>query len=118
MTSEQLTELGFALNKWDTLQDVCFQLLFTNESHMYVSQLTRQYYFDANNKLIFVRYLTGNPVTAERRRGGFKYSKVNVKTESGEVVERYIPIELGGVEDSTIGRYHLVLNMDDLIAVI
>ena len=118
MTSTQLSELGIALDKWDTLQDVCFQLLFTNETHMYVSQLTKQYYFDSSDKLIFVRYLTGNPVKAEDRKSGIEYSQVNVKTTSGSIVERYVPIELGGVNDEDIGRYHLVLNMDSLVAII
>lgn len=115
MTVTQIKNTGIAVNKWDTLQNVCNSLLFSNEGYLHVAPKTIQFYFEESSELVFIRHTKPTLSTTKYSSGEY----VELHIASGNQIKTYYarPIE-GGAIDSTVGRYHAVFDINEITAII
>lgn len=100
MTIAQFNSFGVPTDAWSIL--TVKNLLFSNDPHMYPLGGTNLYYLDSTNNLLFVRYTDGKLYTTD-------VSGENTKiTING--VQYYTKSDLGGINDTTVGKYHEVFN--------
>lgn len=110
MTVEQLKEVGIPFNKWITLENSCYHILFSNEASIYPSPLTVQYYFDSSDGLLFSRNTSDKKFSSTLDNEPIEI----LYKENKKVVYPF----KGGFIDSKIGRYHNVYDLDEITAIV
>lgn len=113
MNISQLKALGIATNKWDNLQNLCKAILFDNDGYLYVTPRTKQFYFDEENELVFVREIR-TPLSKNEFEDSVKVTLV----EGTNKKEYYGKLHAGGIVDNKVGKYHAVYDIGKINSII
>ena len=95
MTTNQIKAFGIKTDSWISLYNSVDRILFINEGSLYPVKGT-EYYFDSKNDLLFVRY--GNYVKKDNTENIIYYD--------------------GGVENSKIGLFHEIYDIEMISMII
>lgn len=120
MTPEKFIENAFIkagisnpFNQWLTLHNIFQRIgLYTSDNNIMVDFRSRLFYFNTDDKMLYIRYLTGDiePYTADTKVnvGGYTFT-IDGKTYYIAGAKNY---KMSNVED--IGPYHSAISFGDI----
>ena len=106
-----LSDEGILTNSWITLEGAYARIGLYSNNAIYISPRDTQFYFDEDNELIFVRHTHGAPEKIDQDHP-LKKGYVIVPHLG---VDYQIKLYEGGIEDNTVGVYHDVYSLDNVV---
>ena len=114
MTTSQIQAAlpGISFNNWITLENFCRGMSIEPDYKIFVNPIGMQFYFDTTNELLFTRDTAIRPEILRRMRR--TNADVTIHTLFDDK-DHTVTLEDGGIEDSTVGRYHSVYSFENII---
>ena len=112
MTKAQLQSIDITYDQWINLSGVCMQLLLSNESRIYTTRGSYQFYFEDDSGLLFVRFIDR---IVDREPTYIDDSHV-IDYIDTDGMQKYGILVPGGIDDSSVGVYHLVIDINEIVA--
>lgn len=109
MTATQIINSGVPIKQWTTLENVFRLINLDANENIYIIPQATQFYFDTDNDVLFVRNTDG---IARKLTGELKNGYVKINHDGADYT---VKLSDGGIEDETIGRFHTVYGLEQII---